>query len=34
LPANGEGMVNRKNPNLYWHCDSNGNHCNWARRPL
>jgi hypothetical protein len=33
LPANGEGMVNRKNPNLYWHCDSHGNHCNWARRP-
>ena len=34
LPPNGEGMVNRKNPNLYWHCDSDGNHCNWARRPL
>ena len=34
LPPNGQGMVNRKNPNLYWRCDSNGNHCNWARRPL
>jgi hypothetical protein len=34
LPPNGQGMVNRKNPNLYWHCDSNGSHCNWARRPL
>ena len=34
LPANGQGMVNRKNPNLYWKCDSDGNHCNWARRPL
>jgi hypothetical protein len=33
LPPNGQGMVNRKNPNLYWHCDSEGNHCNWARRP-
>jgi hypothetical protein len=33
LPPNGEGMVNKKNPNLYWKCDSNGNHCNWARRP-
>jgi hypothetical protein len=33
LPPNGEGMVNRKNPNLYWQCDSHGNHCNWARRP-
>ena len=34
LPANGEGMVNRRNPNLYWHCDSSGHNCNWARRPL
>jgi hypothetical protein len=34
LPPNGEGMVNRQNPNLYWQCDSNGNHCHWARRPL
>jgi hypothetical protein len=33
LPPNGEGMVNKKHPNLYWHCDSNGNHCDWARRP-
>jgi hypothetical protein len=34
LPPNGQGMVNRKNPNLYWKCDGDGNHCNWARRPL
>jgi len=33
LPPNGQGMVSRSNPNLYWQCDSNGNHCHWARRP-
>jgi hypothetical protein len=33
LPANGQGMVNGKNPNLYWACDSNGHNCHWARRP-
>lgn len=33
LPANGEGMVSRSNPNLYWQCDSGGHNCHWARRP-
>jgi hypothetical protein len=32
IPPNGEGMVNRQNPNLYWACDSGGHHCHWARR--
>jgi len=32
LQANGQGMVNRRNPNLYWACDSDGHHCHWARR--
>jgi len=32
LPANGEGMINQRNPNLYWACDSDGHHCHWARR--
>jgi hypothetical protein len=31
-PANGEGMVNRQNPNLYWACDSDSRHCHWAPR--
>ena len=30
--SNGEGMVNRRNPNLYWACDSDGHHCHWAPR--
>ena len=33
IPPNGEGMVNRQNPNLYWACDSEGHNCHWARRP-
>jgi len=32
LPANGEGMINQRNPNLYWACDSQGHHCHWAPR--
>jgi hypothetical protein len=31
-PSNGAGMVNRRNPNLVWACDSQGHHCHWARR--
>ncbi len=34
LPANGEGMVSRTNPRMFWHCDSEGHNCNWARRPF
>jgi hypothetical protein len=33
IPANGEGMVNSKNPNFYFGCDSEGHHCTWKRRP-
>jgi len=32
LPENGEGMINPRNPNLYWACDSEGHHCHWAPR--
>ena len=32
IPPNGEGMINNRNPNLYWACDSEGHHCHWARR--
>jgi len=32
VPANGQGMVNPNNPNLYWACDSDGHHCHWAPR--
>jgi Ni/Co efflux regulator RcnB len=32
IPANGQGMVNERNPNLYWACDSQGHHCHWAPR--
>jgi hypothetical protein len=32
LPSNGEGMINRRNPNLFWACDSDGHHCHWAPR--
>ncbi|MGD0289226.1 MAG: hypothetical protein ABSC63_06185 [Candidatus Binataceae bacterium] len=32
IPANGEGMLNPRNPNLYWACDSEGHHCHWAPR--
>jgi len=31
-PANGEGMRDPRNPNVYWACDSEGHHCHWARR--
>ncbi len=33
IPANGEGMVSRRNPKWYWHCDSDGHHCDWKKRP-
>jgi hypothetical protein len=33
LPPNGQGMVNRNNPNVYWACDSHGHNCHWAQRP-
>jgi hypothetical protein len=29
---NGEGLINRRNPNFFWACDSEGHHCHWARR--
>ncbi|HUN58536.1 MAG TPA: hypothetical protein VMU41_10515 [Candidatus Binataceae bacterium] len=32
LPPNGEGMINLRNPNLYWACNGQGTHCHWARR--
>lgn len=32
LPANGEGLINKRNPNLYWACNSDGNHCHWQPR--
>jgi hypothetical protein len=32
VPANGAGMVDPRNPNLYWGCDSDGHHCHWAPR--
>lgn len=32
VPPNGEGMINRRNPNFRWACDSEGHHCHWARR--
>src|ERR1019366_1977593 len=32
LPENGQGMINPRNPNLYWACDSEGHHCHWAPR--
>ena len=32
LPANGEGMINKRNPNLIWACNGQGTHCHWARR--
>jgi hypothetical protein len=32
VPADGQGIINRRNPNLYWACDSDGHHCHWARR--
>jgi hypothetical protein len=25
-------MINRRNPNLYWACDSDGHHCHWTPR--
>jgi len=34
LPSNGEGMVSRTNPNMFWHCDSQGHNCGWAHRPM
>jgi hypothetical protein len=32
LPENGQGMINPRNPNQYWACDSDGHHCHWAPR--
>jgi hypothetical protein len=32
IPSDGQGIINRRNPNLYWACDSGGHHCHWARR--
>jgi hypothetical protein len=32
LPPNGEGMINHRNPNLFWACNSQGNHCHWQPR--
>jgi hypothetical protein len=32
VPANGQGMISRDNPNLYWACDSDGHNCHWAPR--
>jgi len=32
VPANGQGMVDPRNPNLYWACDSDGHHCHWSPR--
>lgn len=32
LPPNGQGMINQRNPNFVWACDSDGHHCHWARR--
>jgi hypothetical protein len=32
VPSNGQGMINPRNPNLYWACDSDGHHCHWAPR--
>ena len=32
VPANGEGMLSRQNPNMVWTCDSDGHNCNWAPR--
>jgi hypothetical protein len=31
-PANGEGMRDPRNPNLFWACDSEGHHCHWSGR--
>jgi hypothetical protein len=32
IPENGQGMVNPRNHNQYWACDSDGHHCHWAPR--
>ena len=32
IPPNGQGMIDPRNPNFYWACDSQGHHCRWARR--
>jgi hypothetical protein len=32
IGLNGDGMINRRNPNFYWACDANGHHCHWAWR--
>jgi hypothetical protein len=32
IPPNGQGMIDLRNPNLYWACDSHGHHCHWAPR--
>jgi hypothetical protein len=31
-PADGEGMRDPRNPNVFWACDSDGHHCHWAER--
>jgi hypothetical protein len=31
-PSNGAGMIDPRNPNLFWACDSDGHHCHWAPR--
>lgn len=33
LRPNGEGMVSRNHPNMFWQCDADGHNCHWARRP-
>jgi hypothetical protein len=32
VPRNGEGMIDPRDPNLIWSCDSQGHHCHWAPR--
>ncbi len=32
LPADGQGMIDRRHPGLMWTCDSGGHHCHWAPR--
>jgi len=31
-PRNGQGMIDPRNPNLFWACNSEGHHCHWAPR--
>ncbi len=30
--GDGQGMLDPRNPNLFWACDSEGHHCHWAER--